>query len=61
MSEDYPMMKGRHAELNFRSYHHGILQLPPLPLDFATSCTVIPLHSFSLLTSTLLAFSFVLS
>lgn len=46
-------MKGRHAELNSRSYHRRILQLPPLPLDFAASCAVIPLRSFSLLTSTL--------
>lgn len=53
MSADYPMMKGRHAEPNSRSYHRRILQLPPLPLDFAASCAVIPLHSFPLLTSTL--------
>lgn len=35
MSEDYPTMKGRHAEVDFRSYLRWGLQLPPVPLDLA--------------------------
>lgn len=37
MFEDYPMMKGRHAEVDFWSYLRQVLQLPPLPLDFMAS------------------------
>ena len=33
MSEDYLMMKGRHAEVDFWFYLRRVLQLPPLPLD----------------------------
>lgn len=33
MYEDYPLMKGHHAEVDLWSYLHPALQLPPLPLD----------------------------
>lgn len=50
MSEDYPMMKGRHAELDFWSYLHWDLQLPPLPLDFMALVLSYPLNSFPFFT-----------
>lgn len=34
MSEDYPMMKGRHAEEEFWSYRLRVLRPPLMPLNF---------------------------